>query len=357
MELQQFITNHTDNFIHEFKKKNVYVHKYTELELVILKLKRNVNYDFQQHPWLRYCRGAVVHLGTKRLVCIPPLKADREVDIHALDDYSETMVFQPLIDGTMINMFYHKDKWMISTRSGIGGKNSWDGKIPFLTMFHDVNGDKWYDELDPGNCYSFVLQHKKNRIVCPVDENALYLVESYTMGDTIEKVHSLPKISNIQTIENISKEELKYYENPDLYFSIKGITCKTDTTRINWINPNYEYVKGLKMNHNNRFMNYISLKQKDQLSKYLVFFPEDRYEFDSFNEIVMNIKDLTYENYVKIFIRKGGSLKDIQYSLKPLLHEIHTIYQKDKKKITRERVNQYIDTIDGRRLLFIQKYL
>ena len=39
----------------------------------------------------------------------------------------------------MINMFYHNDELMISTRSNIGAKNSWDGKESFKNVFRS----KW----------------------------------------------------------------------------------------------------------------------------------------------------------------------------------------------------------------------
>ena len=34
---------------------------------------------------------------------------------------------QKLIDGTMVNLFYYKEKWNLSSRSDIGGKNRWNG--------------------------------------------------------------------------------------------------------------------------------------------------------------------------------------------------------------------------------------
>ena len=52
-----------------------------------------------------------------------------EID-EIINDYNTDLNYSPLIDGTMINMFFHNDEWVISTRSNIGGKN-WDEGVPF----------------------------------------------------------------------------------------------------------------------------------------------------------------------------------------------------------------------------------
>ena len=105
-----------------------------------MKTYYNNEYDYANHKWMRYCRGAIINTETNRLVCIPPVKSDKLVNID-LDEYDDTYTYEPLIDGTMINMFYHRNEWMISTRSNIGAKNKWDGKVAFHKLFTSVKLD------------------------------------------------------------------------------------------------------------------------------------------------------------------------------------------------------------------------
>ena len=110
--------------------------------------------------------------------------------------------YSPLIDGTMINMFFHNDEWIISTRSNIGGKNSWDGKVPFNELFSEVNGTEWFSELNPNYCYSFVLNHLKNRIITPVMGNKIIMVEKYKVGENIERSYEFESIKDIENINS-----------------------------------------------------------------------------------------------------------------------------------------------------------
>ena len=167
MELQKFI-NENENFIQAFKDHKVFVRKYSKQGLVLVKCYRNNVYDYELHPWLKYCRGAIIDIEKRQLVCIPPMKSNQKYNLEEIiDEYDETKMYEPLIEGTMINMFYHNDEWMIATRSNIGAKNSWEKKEPFYNMFLEVHGNEWFEGLNKGYCYSFILHHIKNRNVWP----------------------------------------------------------------------------------------------------------------------------------------------------------------------------------------------
>ena len=358
MDLQNFIDQNKVNYLELFKKENLYVRKYSKNGLALIKAKRDKEYNYEEHPWMRYCRGAIIDINMDRVVCVPPLKAYYEPDlIKILNEINEgdKKVFQPLIEGTMVNMFYHNDEWIISTRSNIGAKNSWDGKIPFHHMFKEIMGTEWFEELDKECCYSFVLRHKKNRIVVPVEENAIYLVECYRInGDGIHP-EILPEIDGIVSNFDMNEYGLESY-NDYLPYTIKGFTMKQGNFRLNWINPTYLYVKRLKMNNNHTFLNYIELRQKRLLVEYLNYFPEDQYQFNEYKVNYNKIKDQLYEEYVSIFIRKTKKMKDTNYSLKPLLYELHEYYKTTKNKINMKIVSDYMHQLPSKKMLFIYNY-
>ena len=356
MELQKYI-NENNDYLSQFKDYKLYVRNYTKLGLSIVKSYRNNNYDYQKNPWLRYCRGAVINTKTNRLICVPPQKADIDDDLMKhIETFNEEYTYEPLIDGTMINMFYHNDQWMIATRSNIGAKNSWDSKQPFNKMFLDVNGEEWFQHLNKEYCYSFVLHHMDNRIISPIQENAIFLIENHhiTENGIVKKdLHEIPMITNIF---KLTKTMLNDYQG-DLFYPVKGFTIKTGEKRMNWINPNYNYVKALKMNYNNKFLNYIALRQHKLLNEYLTYFPEEGYLFNEYRNSFNRIKIKLYESYVSRFIKKEIKNKDIEYPLRPLVYELHNHYHKSGEKITIKTVSDYMHGLDGKRVFFVKNLL
>ena len=203
MDLQNYIS-HTPEYVKEFKKHKLNVRTYSKMGLMIVKCYRNNNYDYENHPWIRYCRGAVIDTTNDKVVCVPPMKSYEEENVNKIiEDFNTENTYQPLIDGTMINMFHHNDKWMVATRSNIGAKNSWEKGDSFLDMFLDVYGDSWFNELKKNYCYSFVLQHPQNRIVVPFSKPQLVLINVYNISN--EKPWHISEIK-------MDLDELAYYQ-------------------------------------------------------------------------------------------------------------------------------------------------
>ena len=94
------------------------------------------------------------------------------------------LIYEHLIDGTMINLFYANDEWIISTRSEIGGYNKWNNKKSFRQMFDECS-QLDYETLDKTMSYSFVMRHTENRNISPIHQNELFLVEVYEYKDNI----------------------------------------------------------------------------------------------------------------------------------------------------------------------------
>ena len=107
------------------------------------------------------------------------------------------------------------------------------------------------------------------------------------------------------------------------------------------------------MNYNNKFLNYIALKQQRLLNEYLKYFPEDSYLFNDYRNSFNQIRMKLYERYVSKFIKKEIEIKDVEYPLKPLLYELHKSYKTTGEKITVKTVSDYLHSLDGKKILFI----
>ena len=359
MELQQWIDNNKNDYIKQFKKNGMYVRTYSKLNLALVKMHRNKNYDLKENVWMKYCRGAIINTENNTVVCVPPMKSEQIREVN-MEQYDDSYSYEPLIDGTMINVFHHKGEWMLSTRSNIGGKNSWDGKVPFYKLFYEVNGNEWLNNLKKDHSYSFLLQHKKNRIVTPLPENMIYLIEMHQIkGKEIIKIatEELDIIDGLTNIFSMKKNDVYHYLNcEDLVYSVKGFIIKKGDSRIKWINPNYEAISNLKSNFNNKFLSYVSLRQEWKLVEYLRYFPEERYIFEKYKEDYMMIKHKLYESYVSVNITKTLEKKDVFYPLKPLVDELHRYYLKTKHKVNMSYINDYMQSLPPKRLLFIYNY-
>ena len=96
-------------------------------------------YDLNEYPFIKWCKGAIININTHKLVCLSPVKTETKYDLSKTElninpHYDNNSILQPLIDGTMINLFYHNNEWMMATRSFIGAKNKWDQNISFKKM-------------------------------------------------------------------------------------------------------------------------------------------------------------------------------------------------------------------------------
>lgn len=363
MLLQEFINNNTD-YTSQFRNLNLNFKRYSELGYLIVTYKYNFNYDYEKYPFIRECKGAIIRLSDNKIICPSIYKAENEYNLSKCNENFNTndMILQPLIDGTMINMFYHNTEWFISTRSYIGAKNKWDN-LSFKNMFDSIVKEKSIDfnELDKNNCYTFVLVHSNNVIVTQVEDNNLILVQEYSPESSsfvnLEDKSDIYKSFTI--IKNNDMIVLYDSLNKSFNYQFKGFTLKNkNNNRINFINENYSYVKNLKDkgNFNNKLLSYLYYRNNNLLKEYLSFFKNDSELFDKYRNIFFLFKNELHQNYVNYFIKKAIQKKDIPYHLKPLIYDLHTIYKTQNIKITNEIVNNYLYSLPIKRLCFSLNY-
>ena len=349
MELQSFISEN-NNYSDLFKKEGLKVVKYKNLLLVKNYYDKPLSYTDENDYWKMYCRGAVIDTLTNKVVCLPPVKS---IEYDTISDDSSYIgsEIQYLIDGTMINLFYHKE-WLLSTRSEIGGRNKWTDKKSFKQMFEEcLDNNMDYDKLDKDCCYSFVMRHKDNRNVSPIKENKLFLVEAYNLNKN-ERLN-ISKINlDIEKINNISFNDLIDFNS----YEIKGYTIKDGNKRYKKINPLFEKVKDLKPNMNNDFLNYIELRKNGNLTEYLKHFSEYSKQFDEYRNKIHKLSNELYNNYKNCYVFKKIERKEIPYHLKPLTDDIHRNYLNTKEPTSWSDIKNYIHSLPSKKLMFALNY-
>ena len=160
--------------------------QYDQKEYAIFNLENgSIPTDDLKH---RIYRSAILTSDKTTLLCLAPSKSLPEANFFAEVSSTATFVQTEIIEGTMINLFWDNDKWEISTKKRIGGKNYFfnnrygvvgePAQKTFREMFMDVL-DLSSIPFDKSYCYSFVLQHPSNHIVNPIEDPKLYLVYTY----------------------------------------------------------------------------------------------------------------------------------------------------------------------------------
>lgn len=357
MELQTYINNHSD-YISDFKKLGFKVNTFKDLKIISYPYDKKPLYESNSDFYKLFLRGVVID-KTNKVVCLPPVKSFELTDIST-ENQDNDIVYETLLDGTMINLFYHNDKWLISTRSEIGGYNKWNNQKSFREMF-DECCDLDENLLDKTMSYSFVMRHKENRNVTPIHDNVLILVEAYRFSeDTIMRVDvSQYKHFDCEVVDQYSTKDefMKFYEGPVIPYYIKGYTIKCGSFRYKWLNPYFEEVRNLKINMNNHLMNYIELRRNGNLKKYLRYFPEHIHLFNDYKSKIHQLSNELFNIYKNVFIHKSMTKNDIAYHMNPLVYDIHKLYLKTKKITTWETIKDYIHTMPIKKLVFSMNYL
>ena len=357
MELQSFINNNK-NYLEIFKKNNFKINTFKKLKIISYNYNKKLLFE-NNNIWKLYLKGAIIDENDK-IICLSPIKS---IDINDINVINNINNLSYLIDGTMINLFYYKNEWIISTRSEIGGYNKWNQKKSFRKMFDDCSNIE-YDKLNKNFSYSFVMRHIENRNISPISENILILINIFNYTDnnnihTIKDINIINEELNFLSCNNLSYNEIDHIDimKNNLPYYIKGFTYELNNFRYKWINPKYEKVKNLKGNHNNINLSYLELRKNGKLKEYLQYFPEHNHHFYNLRSKIHKLSNELFHNYRNLFIYKKNQINDIEYHLKPHMYNIHKLYLTDKNPITWDTIKNYVNIMESKKLLFTLNYM
>lgn len=281
-------------------------------------------------------RSVVFNQQFELLSFAPPKSAVlMSQDINSSDIHAEEF-----IEGTMINMFYDKriENWEISTRSTIGGNVKFYRHSPetFQTMFYNTWNELnlSHDALKKDHCYSFILQHKGNRIVVPIEKNHIYLAESYKITGPLSLFysydHSLIEKYPFLKINNLEKTSFEsmqdtYAKSGHTDYKIMGVVFKNASTglRMKMRNPEYEAVRKLRGNQCKDQYNYLCLRKDGNMASYLKFYPEDKKRFSVYRDLVHKATKDLYSMYQDCYIYKKAELKTFPSEFRTHMYKLH----------------------------------
>ena len=311
----------------------------------------------------------------------PPKGIDSK-DFFMRFPFNECLV-EEYVEGTMINMFFDED-WEISTRSGVGGNfgffqtNTGENIMTFRSMFLEAcnNANFDFDILNKDLCYSFVLQHPRNRIVTPFTETNIYLIACYKIDNETKRVSVVPLENTIHSFEhtlirypqpiccnvnNYDELETMYASSKVDYVNVGAmIYHKSSGARTKIRNPNYEVVRKLRGNSPKDQFRYLILRNERNVMKYLKYYPEDKSSFEVYCKQVNDFTKRVFEHYVECYIQKQKPLLEYPYQFRTHMYMLHQIYltqlRDNRKHVTKQVTIDYVNSLPPSKLFFSLNY-
>jgi hypothetical protein len=333
-------------------------------------------------------RSVIVN-DKNNVVCFSPPKsmnADKFIEKYPrTTTITKTLVAEEFIEGTMINVFYDKDynKWKIATKSKVDADVKFYSSTnkTFANMFIEAcyKNNLVIQTLNPAYCYSFVLQHPENRIVVPINQCQLYLVEIYSIEketngninvitENIEKIKDYGYFNNSfikfpQKYDFTSYQELiDNYASPNTPYYVLGVIIKNKETgeRTKIRNPIYEEVKQLRGNQSKLQFQYITLRQQGKVNEFLKFYPEYRSVLSSYRDQIHFFTNTLFQNYISCYIHKKKPLKEFSPQYKTHMFKLHEKYINELKPqnmfVSNTVVIEYVNQLPPPLLMYSLNY-
>lgn len=338
------------------------IFRYTE------KLSENMHY-----------RSVIQENRSGDIVCVAPSKS-----VELMEDMHNNIMAEEFIDGTMINLFWDELDWQIATRSCVGGNNRFYNDAPtFRHMFLEALPDAFnFDELPRLSenslplVYSFVLQHVNNRIVAPVTDNKVYLVELFEIDNkqqhaNINLIHlrenefakqlvedhgfHRPALYNVNcttTDMRLLKETYASHKTP---YMVQGIVFKNMDLglREKHRNPNYESVRKMRGNQSKPLYRFLELNKSGKLSEYLNYYTEE----EDANLYFLTLWDAYVKQlhayYVDCYILHNNVVKSYPYKFKVHMYNLHKRYKETGEKTTLVSVGLYMHELHPAQQMYV----
>ena len=292
----------------------------------------------------------------------------------------DNLIVEELVEGTMINVFYHRPNgqdegagWELATKSCVGANIVFHSVQPksetnqptesteateatqtkktfrrmFLECMSAANLD--FDALQKDCSYSFVMQHPNNHIVRRIEKPALYLIavykadnESLVVEEQCRDEH-LARINAIQEtgvqlplqFTDVGLSELQeIYTSLNAPYDFPGLVCREISTgaRFKYRNPNYERIKNLHGSEPKLQFQYLSLRQQGKVKEYLKLHPEHALAFQKCRDQLHAYTDQLFANYIGCYVKKERPFTQYPAEFKTHMFRLHEQYLKELRE-------------------------
>jgi hypothetical protein len=266
------------------------------------------------------------------------------------------------VDGTMIRLFWHADRWNVATNKTLDANwkgARWHARKTFGKMFNEAitSGDREdldYSQLNKRYAYSFILMHPENRIVRKYDSPDVIHISTMDL-DTLTEVDADvlykngTKVNKPVAVDGHTAFQSVVDAANDLPFDHEGFiivypsTEGSVSTRVKVLGKEYNRVRQLKGNSFDMNDHCLDLLLSRQLDEFLKFFPEFRRSGSRAKSTIFELVGLIHNEYMNKYVyrHQGGNPR-----FKDVLQALHDQYRKTHQKVTTQVVTNYLKTLE-----------
>ena len=362
-------------------------------------------------------RSVVLDVHGKILAYSPPKCVDPSPLTGRFSD--DNIRVEEFVEGTMINVFYHKPngqeegaEWELATKSCVGANIVFhsvhkkaepaepaaepaEPKKTFRRMFLECMNEAnlTFDALQKDCSYSFVMQHPNNHIVRDIANPTLYLIAVYKIDNealTVEEQCRDEHLARINASTNhctvrlpvqydgIGLSELReMYTSLNAPYDFPGLVCRERSTdqrstdqrstdqrstgiRFKFRNPNYERIKNLHGSEPKLQFQYLSLRQQGKVKEYLKLHPEHAVAFQKFKDQLHAYTDQLFANYIGCHVKKERPFAEYPAEFKTHMFRLHERYlnelREKKKHITLGQTIAYVNGLPPSHQIYALNY-
>lgn len=287
LKIQQWLFDNNGNLELLKSDYGIKYRIYPDLDLVIL------NYDSLNsnkcEELVQECRGLILQLNTWNIVAYPFYRFFNYYEQHCNNianfNFVGAIALEKL-DGSMITLFYWKDKWFIATRNDIGGQNKNNQGQQYDQLFEKSIPPNFYNHLNTNWTYIFELTAPDNRVIKCYNDRSVNLL---AIRD--EKYHELPLSVVQQYGQELNVKTPTVYQFNDLNdlrnlvstfdATDEGIVCVDYSSycsdgmsfkRIKVKNPSYLAIANIKGGAS--IKNFITLVLRGESDEFLTYYPQ-----------------------------------------------------------------------------------
>lgn len=212
--LKEYLQNHSLEDL-----KNEYGIKSSEYEDLVIFSYSQIDSP-KTDPIVRMSRGIVLEKDTWEIVAYPFYRFfNFEEVLEERNKFNwDKVVSTEKIDGSLMQTFYYKNKWYVSTRSMIGGENRittnlYSFKDLFNMAITPFSEEEFYNEISkdwiPGTIsFTWELVSPFHQIVTPYKENKLYLIGARYLGEDTNNLKKYQELK-FEDVYNSFSDKLK----------------------------------------------------------------------------------------------------------------------------------------------------
>jgi hypothetical protein len=363
--------------------------------LAIIRYEKGVsNMELPHSKWFR---SVIWDKKTHLPVSIaPPKTASTDFPFRTCQETNEAgVICQEQLDGFMINCFKRAgdNTLYITSRSRLNASGHFHSAKSFRQLFVEaytgqtfdqhVFSKQSYDEYfnafpspdssknEVAISWSFIVQHKDNRIVSTVTQNSVTLIQqNITYVDGTVRIIDTPDPAFLGNpycflLANASlphtSDDVRSWIHEILRlesWEVQGMVLKDQLgNRWRFRSDSYTTVRSLRGNTPFVIDRFVQLYLQNVTHTYLGYYPEDATVFAFYQEMMKYLVWSLYEVYQQYHVRKAIKIDKIDKMYHPHLYALHGQYLATHKKLTMNDVYDYIRKQPWQRVVFLLRQI